>query len=687
MTALDSTVHVQDHAVAYVAGTQIFNIGDDDFIEMAPIPLTDLAACADGRFLPPGGQWADAHRKLREHGSLIVTGERGTGRRTAALHLLSRVGESGSIHELTPQWKRPRIQVLQPLAKPGAGYLLDMSDPTDKPAPADFGKRLMDWARQNGICLVVIAADDTGARRWAGSAGSAEVRLLSPNARDLAAQELRAAGIWDLGILGDEALTGIWESGPKVDDTRRLVRLIVDGPDRSPKNIADEYQGWQEWLGKEVPAELSARTLLWAAAFCNGGQRKSVLRMAEELRRKLGETRSPSDILSDYPVSTRLREAKLDPKGKTVWLPSTQHGLAGALRSYLWDEFDDPKLREFLTQWLVAQLAELPPDDAERVAYGVLDVVVRFRDDTLLRGLRDGLSGEKRSIAVRTLSDAALNPEFGAHVRASLYKWARSSGAQADLVADVCGSIFGQKMPGLALVRLGWAAQNSKPDSPALAAALVSIAENHTEAVLSSIEKWFADYSPPIAGLNAFLALASTEQGARLLCARADPDSGQLEYRKSVIDHFQRSLANPGSYEVTISVLETWKEFSAKGVLDPRKTINLLGKALEPEFGNKTIMRLHPGTLDLESFWGQVFTVALTGNEIGEDENAVDEPADSGTTDPGQVPEASHDVSPVPAEDPGEAQPVDGLTMDSQHGPVAFAMPAYEEPDPNDQAS
>lgn len=683
MTAPKPTLHVQDHAVAYVAGTQIFNNSDDDLVEKAPIPAMDLVPCADGRFVPPGGQWADAPGKLREHGSLIITGERGTGRRTAALRLLSRAHESGLIYELTPQWKNPRIQTLRPLAEPGACYLLDMSDPTDASASDDFGKRLIDWARQNTIYLVVIAADDTGARRWAGSAGSAEVHILSPNARDLAARELHAAGLWDLGILGDEAFTGIWESEPKVDDTRRLVRLIVDGRDRSPKDIADEYQGWKEWLDKELPKDLAARTLMWAAAFCNGGERKSVLRMSEELRRKLGETRKPSDILRDDPVSTRLSQAKLDPKGKTVWLPPTHHGLAGALRAYLWDEFEDPKLREFLTEWLAAQLAELPADDAERVAYGILDIVVRFRDDALLRGLRDGLSGEKRSIAVRTLSAAALDLEFGAHVRASLYKWARSSGAQADLVADVCGSTFGEQMPGLALVRLGWAAQNSKPGSPALAAALVSIAENHAEAVLTSIEKWFSDYDPPVAGLNAFLALTSTEQGARLLCRRADPDNGHPQYRESVIDHFQRSLADPASYEVTISVLKAWEEFSSRGILDSRKTINLLGKAIEPEFGNKTIMRLHPGTWDVESFWGQVFIVALTGNEIGEVESTVGQPADFGTRAPGAASEASPDVSLVRAED-AEGRPDHSLTEDSQQ--PASAMPTHEEQETSPQA-
>ena len=54
-------------------------------------------------------------------------------------------------------------------------------------------------------------------------------------------------------------------------------------------------------------------------------------------------------------------------------------------------------------------------------------------------------------------------------------------------------------------------------------------------------------------------------------------------------------------------MLKTWEKLAAEGSLDPRNTINILGKALEPEFGNKTIARLHPGTWDTESFWGQAF--------------------------------------------------------------------------------
>jgi hypothetical protein len=249
----------------------------------------------------------------------------------------------------------------------------------------------------------------------------------------------------------------------------------------------------------------------------------------------------------------------------------------------------------------------------------VLDIVIRFRDDTLLRALRDKLTGDKRPIAVRVLSQAALDPRSGSHVRESLYDWARTTKSQAviDLVAEVCGSTFGEQKPGMALVRLGWVAQNSQPGSPALATALASIASRHPEEVTTSLTKWFADYDPPTAGINAFLAVAGTKQGAVLLCGRTDPASDDSGFRDALISYFQRSLAEPASYEAAISVLKIWEELSAEGTLGSRIVINLLGRAIEPEFGNKTIERLHPGTWDTESFWGKAFKVALSGKDIG----------------------------------------------------------------------
>jgi hypothetical protein len=613
---LSQAVHVTDYGTAFVAHTQVFYYGED-FVEVSVVPEADLDPCAEERFVPPGGEWPGAVGKLGHFGALIMTGERGIGRRTAALRLLSGISADGPLYELVPTWKRPSTSILP--SPPGVRCLLDMSEPTERPPSADFGKKLLDWAREKAIVLVVTATDETGADRWADSAGTAAIRLRSPDARELAARELRltAAGEARIAILSEPSFTNIWLSAPKAADTRRLVELVVERPFRSPEQITDEYQGWRQWIDNALSEKkIGPRTLMWAAAFCDDGQRGSVLRMSEDLRRRLREDRSPAAVISDDPASQRLGDAGIKPNGDRVRLDPTRHGIAKALRVYLWREFEDPPLRDLLTDWLVSQLGELPSNDAQRLAQGVLDIVVPFRDDDLLRALRDKLTGDKQPIATRLLSRAAVDPQFGAHVRSSLYSWVKDSRSWADLVAAVCGGEFGEQQPGMALVRLGWAAQNSGPDSPALANALASIASRHPAVVLESIAKWLDDKSRLTAGINAFLALASTTSGAILLSERADPAIGEVGFRNRLIDWFQRSTRESDtSYQATISVFQVWERLSADGTIDSRIAIPVLGRSIEPALGKNPMRQLHPGFPDTDSFWSQVFTIAIRGED------------------------------------------------------------------------
>jgi hypothetical protein len=269
-----------------------------------------------------------------------------------------------------------------------------MSEPTEKPPPADFGKRLLARAGEKNLWLVVIASDEAGADAWTASAGDAAVRLRSPQARELALRELGLTPARELSaaFLHDRAFEGIWKSNPKAVDTRRLVELITREPFRSPEEIAKEYQGWHNEIEDALTGsgkKLGSRTLMWAAAFCDGGQRGSVLRMSEDLRRELKEDRGPADILCDDPASKRFKDARLDPESDKAAFGAHLHGIAAALRAYLWREFEDPSLRAILTKWLIAQLGTFPPDDSKRLAESVLDIAFRFRDDTLLRELRN----------------------------------------------------------------------------------------------------------------------------------------------------------------------------------------------------------------------------------------------------------------------------------------------------------
>jgi len=86
---------------SYFAYEQNFYNGDE-FVELRSVPVSDLAACAVGRFATPTGEWKEAQAKLRDHHIVVVRGVPGSGRRTAALKILSSV--STMVHDLRPAW-------------------------------------------------------------------------------------------------------------------------------------------------------------------------------------------------------------------------------------------------------------------------------------------------------------------------------------------------------------------------------------------------------------------------------------------------------------------------------------------------------------------------------------------------------------------------------------------------------
>jgi hypothetical protein len=161
---------------AYIADKQNIFI-TDDFVEVTPVPVSDRAACAHGRFVQPTGEWPSAPGKLREHRVVVVRGVPGCGRRTAALKLL--LGVTSSVHELSAAWERPRTKIL-PLVQPGHGYLLDMTEPPERSPENAFGKNLLDWAKAQSVYLAVITTGSAWSGEWASGAHEAVATLGPP---------------------------------------------------------------------------------------------------------------------------------------------------------------------------------------------------------------------------------------------------------------------------------------------------------------------------------------------------------------------------------------------------------------------------------------------------------------------------------------------------------------------------
>jgi hypothetical protein len=171
---------------AYIADKQNIFI-TEDFVEVTPVPVSDRAACAHGRFVQPTGEWPSAPARLREHRVVIIRGIPGSGRRTAALKLLLSV--TSSVRELSPAWGRPRTKIL-PLVQSAHGYLLDMTELPEHTPENAFGKNLLDWAQTQSVYLAVISTGSAWSGEWTSGARAAVVTLGPPKARDLVRNEL-----------------------------------------------------------------------------------------------------------------------------------------------------------------------------------------------------------------------------------------------------------------------------------------------------------------------------------------------------------------------------------------------------------------------------------------------------------------------------------------------------------------
>ncbi|MEV7968267.1 hypothetical protein AB0O34_20125 [Sphaerisporangium sp. NPDC088356] len=291
MTTLE--VSVSDRATAFVAGVQHFNNYGEELVEVRVIADDELAPCGNDRFVAPEGEdWDRFGLLLRTHRIVVLLGDAGTGRHTAALWQLLGCSPREALHELEPTWSRPQRRLLPP-AEAGHGYVLDLFNATEEPAE-DFGKGLLSWVRESEAFLVVLVTGRVWAGPWTQPLKHLLVSLPSPDARDLIERQLDTLSLDDrVHLLDEEPLAKIFGSAPRAEDAARLAEIIRKSTILKVEDIADEYSGWKGWLEEKFPKPLGTRTLFWSAALCDGGRTMSILQLSEALRVELGEDRSP----------------------------------------------------------------------------------------------------------------------------------------------------------------------------------------------------------------------------------------------------------------------------------------------------------------------------------------------------------------------------------------------------------
>lgn len=386
-------------------GIQAYNLhlnGD----QAIPVPITesdaDCKASQDGRFVPPRNvdQWEAASELLDKYGVIVLCAAQGTGRHTAAIRLLRTVtNPPPAIFDLDPEWSKPSVRPLP--IEAGMGCILDLSDLAEQPGErlgtdlAGHGAEL----RKNNSFLVILTTPADWHGHWAEPTLPFTVRLESPDARALVTAEFWAHYRGDrVTWLDRTEFADIWKANPSARAAWRLANRLLQasGPEQI-QAIVDEFGDWHTEVENLLSRNratggdaqlLSTRVTVWAGALLHGGQRRSVIKAADDLLTRLGLERNPVNVLTDATTSSRLDAAKITRDGDRAFHDTQKEGLPAAILRHLWDEF--PTQHELLRKWAIGIAADrtVPEEDARLITTALWKLAAHRHDRAILDGWR-----------------------------------------------------------------------------------------------------------------------------------------------------------------------------------------------------------------------------------------------------------------------------------------------------------
>ncbi|MEU1661551.1 hypothetical protein ABZ527_36505 [Streptomyces griseofuscus] len=529
----------EEHHHQYVRGWQYLRSAgvDDGELDLAEHAFVD----------PPGPQGSDPVAQAvsmlsRPYGKshvLVLCGQAGTGRRTAALHALRKAGvPRKQINWLILDWDQPRTEQIPHTE--GRAFVLDLTDYRD--LPEDFYTGLADYQKQAQAAevVLVILADPNG---WNPKALATvpTVHLAHPSAEQVAAAHLRHLAAGRVDWLAHDPLNDLLAPAAPASDGARLARLIAEAKDDGKSAVGQQFTDWQEhletWFEQHsAPEDLQERALLIAAALLDGAPAAVVLGAADQLFTEVGGELPRGGALSGRDLDKRLKAidaAPTDDEG--ISLEQKQRGLSGAALKYVWRQ--RPQLRPVLLEW--ASQISAPNKIAVRHLQRIADCMVQLAllpgGSTVLSVARRWIETDRvahRQLAIHILETMALHPVAGVAVRKQLYDWAQQKTTGEHLiaaVAEVCAGELGQRYPRVALTRLRLLASRDDDQARGVVAdavrTLVSTPEQRV-LVLSEIVEWAESTISTVrkAGASTFLALTDITSDI-LLPLPADQES------------------------------------------------------------------------------------------------------------------------------------------------------------------
>ncbi|MFJ6139301.1 hypothetical protein [Kitasatospora sp. NPDC092286] len=432
------------------------------------------------RFVPPPGYGVAAERLEKAGTTVLLSGPPGSGRRTAAVMLLHRLGgDDDRFREVSLTDKRDDMTELAS----GDRLLFDLSGASEQEYldAQPLLSAYWDTVERRGARLVVVLP-------------YGHEQLLRPDFRQLMATIERPRGdvvlarhLVHAGIgippadLRASVLAELLERSA-MRELQRLAALVAQA--RSGGGAGGDFESWAKQAAealsdrsKEVAEQVAAlgegrqRALLLTAAMLNGAPADVVFRQADDLLVTLRHPPDERPRLDRTDLTERLNalRVEVDRDGR-VRFDSLAYD--AAVRSHFWTYY--PDLRESFRNWVgetVRGQGLLGPDDRR-------NLVARFTEQSLrvatlgpLYTLADQWAAETRLMpeAMEVLARGLAHERFGSAFRARIYDWSVTSGLHPNLVrvlARICLDVMAPTHPDQALVRLHHLARGTAESGP-----------------------------------------------------------------------------------------------------------------------------------------------------------------------------------------------------------------------------
>jgi hypothetical protein len=481
-----------------------------------------LATYVDRTFRTSAGQEMHTDQvveRLRAHHSVVLLGEPGSGRHTAAVSALGRLNIP---LERIPAWDsgQPGQFLAADLpAKTGTGYLF--VHPDDETASDEFGRQLRAYRDRLAVqgAFLVVVAREVAWRATGESWPDFTFAVGVPDRRQLLAAQVGARRPdRDLSrVIGDPRVEELTRTAsPR--DVARLADLMADTAVRAAAGHDDDwivgevlgaYQEWthelDDWFSKNPDA--GARLFLLAAAVLESSPAGRVLRCAEELAEMLEGRQAGRNSVTTAGVRrlTQAIDARLEGGDARVYFNRPSYA-ESVIDYFLSDRSDG--FRVVFTDWLV-QIPRVPGqyeagELAQLVAGAVLGVVRRHSDIALVVRIARwwASSGLLRPVLASLITAVALSPEAGSRMRARLNQWATDS-ASIDvwrLVIEVCTGDLADAYPRVALTRVkNLAVRAHGPLVPLVVEAVIDLWRRPAlqRDVLERLLQWLVDPDAP----------------------------------------------------------------------------------------------------------------------------------------------------------------------------------------------